>query len=353
MSNQWGRNNQVTRSSGSSGLVLPAILCIALIGAGGYFWFARQAMQTEISGLQNEANALKADVAKALAQRDEAAANLVELKKNSGNWAGELEKDYANLTLNEIPKLNRLLDKRDADISTLEKLLATDKAAAKAAADDFMATIDKLNAALSEARSTREAARQQIEQLTADKQAANKQVSNLKADLERATSETVAARKALDQKTTEAKTQPPTFKSALDLARDVQIKTLEGSLFEERQKVVALDQKVVALEQQLADQAAALKAATVQPADTSPLENAGPAEEKTTPIPGRTPRDRLVVDNIIDTTRGVGVLDQDKTQRLKEQLVSGACVTDALESVFDRVPLILMRNLMRDFKSDC
>ena len=60
-----------------------------------------------------------------------------------------------------------------------------------------------------------------------------------------------------------------------------------------------------------------------------------------------------MVDTIIGTTRGVGFLDDEKKQRLKDQLVSGACVTDALESVFDKVPLILMRNLMRDFKSDC
>jgi predicted nucleic acid-binding Zn-ribbon protein len=343
MSNQWGRDHQVTRGRSSSGLLLPAVLCLALIGAGGYFWFARQAMQTEIAALKAGTTSLTAELAKVTAEKDTANSDLVKFKKNSGNWAEELEKDYAELKLNEVPKLTRLLDKRDADISALEKLLSSEKTAAKSAVDDFTATIAGLNDQLSTAKTDFADARTQAQNLGADKLALNKQIASLKAALERAMADTVAARKALEQKATEAEKKPPTFKSALDLARDVQIKTLEQSLGEERRKVEAL-------QKQLEDQA---QAAARTPSDTLVIDK--PVSEAGLPVPGAglVPRDRLLVDNIIGTTRGVGFLDDEKKQRLKDQLASGACVTDALESVFDKVPLILMRNLMRDFKSDC
>lgn len=347
MSNQWGRDHQVTRGRGSSSLLLPAVLCVALIGAGGYFWFARQAMQTEIAGLKSGTASLTAELAEVTAQKDKANSDLVNLKKNSGNWAEELEKDYAELKLNEVPKLTRLLDKRDADISALEKLLSTERTAAKSAADDFTATIASLNDQLSSARSAFADARTQAQNLGADKLTLNKQVTSLKAALERAMADAVAAQKALEQKVTEAEKKPPTFKSALDLARDVQIKTLEQSLGEERRKVETL-------QKQLEDQAEAAARITAETPSNTPLVDK-PIAEAGQPVPavGLVPRDRLMVDTIIGTTRGVGFLDDEKKQRLKDQLASGACVTDALESVFDKVPLILMRNLMRDFQSDC
>jgi chromosome segregation ATPase len=354
MSNQWGRNNQVTRSGGgSSGLLLAALLCLAVAGAGGYFWFARQQMQAEITALKAATSSLTEEVTKANAEKDRANKALVELKKNSGNWAEELEKDYANLTLNEVPKLNRLLDKRDSDIAALEKLLSTEKIAAKSAAGDFTATIARLNEQLTAAKSDAGDAWKQAEDLGNAKLALDKQVASLKSDLERATADTVAARKALEQKVAEVEKQPPTFKSALDLARDVQIKTLEQNLSEERSRVAVL-------EKQLADQAAEVAKKAVVPAmdtpvinDVTPETDVKPEVEATAPTVDLVPRDRLMVENILSSTRGIGFLDEEKTTVLKDKLTSGACVTDALESVFDKVPLILMRNLMRDFKSDC
>lgn len=343
MSNQWGRDQQVTRGRSSPGLVLPAVLCVALIAAGGYFWFARQTMQTEIAALKTSTASLTAALAEATAQRDKANSDLVNFKKNSGNWAEELEKDYAELKLNEVPKLTRLLDKRDADIAALEKLLSTEKTTAKSAADDFTATIAGLNAQLSTARADSAAASAQAQNLATDKLALNKQIDSLKTSLEKAAADAVAAQKTLEQKMAESSKERP----ALDLALQEQIKTLEQSLGEERRKVETL-------QKQIQDQAeAAARITTETPSDTPAIDKPVPGTGQTVPGAGLVPRDRLMVDSIIGTTRGVGFLDDEKKQRLKDQLASGACVTDALESVFDKVPLILMRNLMRDFKSDC
>lgn len=343
MSNQWGRDQQVTRGRGSSGLLLPAVLCLALIGAGGYFWFARQAMQTEIAALKAGTALLTSELGDVTAQKDKANSDLVNLKKNSGNWVEQLEKDYAELTLNEVPKLNRLLDKRDADISALEKLLSTERSAAQAAADDFTATTAGLNDQLNTARMEAAATQTQAKNLDADRLALNKQIIGLKAALEKAMADNVAAQKALDQTVTDADKKAPTSKSALDQARDVQITTLEQRLDEERRKVETL-------QKQLDDQT---EAAARVVADPPVIDNPASETGQSVPAAGLVPRDRQMVDTIIGTTRGVGFLDDEKKQRLKDQLASGACITDALESVFDKVPLILMRNLMRDFKSDC
>ncbi|MCV9965178.1 hypothetical protein OIU34_25195 [Pararhizobium sp. BT-229] len=348
MSNQWGRDHQVTRGGGSSGALLPIVLCLALVGAGVYFWFARQALQAEIAALTAQTASLSQDLSSAIAEKDKANNDLAEFRKNSGNWAGELEQEYAELKLNEVPKLNRLLDKRDADISTLEKLLSTEKAAAKSASDDFTATLAKIQEQLNAAKSDTADARKQAQDLAADKVALNKQIASLRSAVERAMADTVAARKALEQKQAEAEKKQPTFKSALDLARDVQIQTLEQSLGEERRKVAAL-------EKQLADQAAAAalaKRSDTTPADT-PADNGSTDTGETVSAVDSTQRDGALVETVLGATRGLGFLDDEKTQRLKDKLIAGACVTDALESVFDKVPLVLMRNLMRDLKSDC
>lgn len=346
MSNQWGRNSQVTRSGGSSGFLLPAILCAVLIAASGYFWFTRQAMQTEIAELKAQAASLTDQLGKVTGERDKVTGDLAEFRKNSGNWAGELEQEYAELKLNEVPKLNRLLDKRDADISALEKLLSTERAAAKSAADDFTATIAKINADLTAAKSDAASAKKEAESLAAEKLALNTQITSLRSAVERAMADAAAARKALEQKQAEAQ-RTTAFKSALE-ARDARIETLEQSLGEARRKVAAL-------EKQLADAAAAAAVAKdsgEKTADT-PLSTDLPSTAEAKPAGVLTPRDSLLVENVIGATRGLGFLDEEKTQRLKDKLIAGACVTDALESVFDKVPLVLMRNLMRDFKSDC
>ncbi|WP_275782539.1 hypothetical protein [Pararhizobium gei] len=352
MTNQWGRNNQVTRGGSSGfGIVLPAFLCLALIGSGGYFWYIRQSLQTEISALGSRTQALSAELARVTAEREKAVGDLESFRKNSGNWAGELEKDYANLTLNEIPKLNRLLDKRDADISVLEKRLAVEQKAAESAATGFRETIDGLSQQLSTAKKESADAVQQasdrtraMEQLAAQASKLTTEAASLRSALERAQADTVSARKALESRTAEQEKKPPTFKSALDLARDSQIQALERSLSEERRKTAALEKEL------------ARRPASADPVDG---ETSGEAKAK---VPQNTvetsnaavkPRDSALVETIVSGTRGLGLLDEASTERLKDELVAGACVTDALETVFDKVPLVLMRNLMRDFKSDC
>ncbi|AKI00603.1 hypothetical protein IMCC20628_01897 [Hoeflea sp. IMCC20628] len=53
------------------------------------------------------------------------------------------------------------------------------------------------------------------------------------------------------------------------------------------------------------------------------------------------------------TAPGLETLSQADLQRLTDTLIAGECVTTALKSVFDRVPILTLRNLIRDLNSDC
>jgi chromosome segregation ATPase len=65
------------------------------------------------------------------------------------------------------------------------------------------------------------------------------------------------------------------------------------------------------------------------------------------------PRDADQVERAMNRMPGLDRLDADKQALLRTRLVEGACVTDALEAVFDRVPVLALRNLMRDLRSPC
>jgi hypothetical protein len=52
-------------------------------------------------------------------------------------------------------------------------------------------------------------------------------------------------------------------------------------------------------------------------------------------------------------TPGLDRLNDTQRDRLERTLVSGECVTNALGGVFKRVPVLALRNLMRDLDSDC
>ena len=53
------------------------------------------------------------------------------------------------------------------------------------------------------------------------------------------------------------------------------------------------------------------------------------------------------------TAPGLETLSDADRQKLTDTLVAGECVTTALKSVFERVPILTLRNLIRDLNSDC
>lgn len=324
MTNQWGRNTQTPRGGSSSGLVLAAILCLVLIGAGVYGWFARQNLQAEIAGLSIANASLTDKLAQAEADRKSLSDDMAALKQNAGQWAGKLEQDYADLQLNEVPKLNRLLDKRDETIAALQKRL--DALNAHAVADKA-----RLETELADAKAEIERSSETIVSLQAEAEKLTGDLEQLKAqsgDLGDARSRSETFLRA-------AQSEAATAKSKLE-ALNARVPELEKALVAEKARTAILERQLAALSRSKADEA---------------LET--PRADEQTPNSVRKPRDSAEIATLLATQRGLDRLDDAKRQQLLEALSSGACVTNALESVFDRVPPVVMRDLMRKLKSDC
>lgn len=322
MNNQWGRNTQTPRGGSSAGFLLAAVLCLILIGAGVYGWFVRENLQAEIAGLTEANSTLADELAKAEAERKDLTDDITALKRNAGQWAGKLEQDYADLQLNEVPKLNRLLDKRDATIATLEKQLDTLKANA-----------------------------------TAEKTRLESELTAAKAEVERS-SETISGLQADAEKLNGELAQMKTQSDDLGDARsrtETLLKAARSEAEAAKAKLAALNQRVPELEKALAVEKARTTALERQLATLSaPVTGETPPPDEQTPgDTGRKPRDGAEIAALLAAQPGLGRLDDTRRSRLQDELTSGACVTDALESVFDRVPLVVMRDLMRKLKSDC
>ncbi|OJF91076.1 hypothetical protein AX761_06350 [Rhizobium sp. 58] len=350
MSNQWGRNHQ-PRTGGSSGFLLPVFLCLIIAGGGVYLWFARQTMQAEIAAVNAENIGLTTTIGTITAEKDKLAKDLKAFRENSGDWAGELEKEFADLKLNEVPKLNRLLDKRDADISALEKQMADLRVNAAKAADESAATISAISSDLETARQAVDAREKQVRDLDAEMQGLAGDLAAAQDTVRKRTAERDSARAALVAQAQEADAKLAAAKAENGNTQDATMQALQSALEAERGKVTDLQTKLAAADkarQDDADAAAGLPNAGSD-ADRGAAANTEPAQD------GRVVKRRpeSEVETALRLTPGLGGLDADDIEGLRQKLVSGGCVTDALESVFERVPVIVMRNLMRDLKSDC
>jgi len=352
MSNQWGRNNQ-PRTGGSSGFLLPAFLCLIIAGGGVYLWFARQTMQSEIAAVNTENIGLTTTIGKMTAEKDKLAKDLKAFRENSGDWAGELEKEFADLKLNEVPKLNRLLDKRDADISALQKQLAELRAQSAKAADEYAGTISSISGDLEGARQAAEALEKQVRSVDAERRDLAGDLAAAQDTVTKRTAERDAARKALVVQAQEAEARLAAAKAESGNTRDAAVLALQASLEAERRKVSDLQTRLATANAALqSDAAAQTKDVPDDAVDTGSRATSGSTEaaqdEKTL-----KQRPQSAVETALRLTPGLGGIEAGKIAGLKEKLVSGVCVTEALESVFERVPVIVMRNLMRDLKSDC
>ncbi|MFB2552094.1 coiled-coil domain-containing protein [Ensifer soli] len=387
MVNQWGRNSggvQARPSGPGGGFLLAAALLVVILGGIGYGWYTREGLNGRIAALTAERDDARERLVEAAKAHQDLEARLGDLKRNAGDWAEQLEKDYAELKLNELPKLTRLLDKRDADLDALQK----EKAAVEARAAKEADAARRAEAALKAEVAKGDAARREAD--TAREGEA----------------------KAYAAETTQLRDRLAAAESALAALRAGQDRAADAAGAESRQQIDALRQRVRALEAELAQarqaaqaddavtdakaeeerdalraerdaaRAAAAEAgealtaersarrgveaerdALLRAADTAPAGTTeapagttqAPAGTDEAPAADRaaTPRDPARVDAVLSQTPGMSGLAAADRLRLRDRLIEGACVTQALESVYDRVPIIVMRNLIRGLESGC
>ncbi len=321
MANQWGRENSVRTGTGSRGsVVLPVILSLVL-GIGGTYGYMRFAGADPSARQQAEIAALQDRIADDDARLSALEAENGRLRTAAAEGAISGNREANPASRAEMAALQRQSEERAARISALSEELRQLKAK---------------NAGLEDAAATQTAEISRLTDLNRTAQTQNSaradaEISRLRADI------------------LEAETRHKAALQQLRVANDRDLSALRdeisrktGELAAARAVVETLNARVQTLEAALRDQAA-------KPADPAPQSNL----DDLAPPQGQEARSALMVEEALNRTPGLGNLSDAERTRLKESLVSGACVTEALERIFDRVPVIVLRNLIRDLKSTC
>nr|WP_298105848.1 hypothetical protein [uncultured Shinella sp.] len=345
MNNQWGRsgNGQTSGGGGIGGILFAVVISLALGGAAGYGAFRMmdgavpsgeiEARDRRIADLARELDTRASQVeengqrAQALTEENGALKRQIEaLKSNTdASEAAKAVADNVRLTRDVVPKLENDLElaaQHIADAEALKKRAeeaVLDRERQLSLQSDQIARLEK---ALDQARNTQSSAQ------SAETERLEGEADTLRRDLEE-------AQRAQDRL---RKQDIPALRETI-AAKDKEITTLT-----DRNAALAL--RIDALE-------AAAKPNGQKDAGTKPeLDNAKPSDGAK-PAEGRNPRNAALVAEAMQGTPGLDRLSGDQRDQLERTLVSGECVTNALSGVFKRIPVLALRNLMRDLDSDC
>lgn len=316
MTSEWGRDSNFhlagKRRTGSVTAIL-MILSLALGVAGGYgaFRFTQADISVDASGAA-QTDELEAKIARQAAELDAMAQNLAAVS------------DKAEMTATTISTAENLTRERDALVAeneTLKQNVAALKAGIDAITQD---------ANVAEARVADELARLQNEvvpDLTTERDQLKRKTLMMLADQEnlKARAKAAADSQAADAKRiAELESRVANTEGELAASQEVLNRLSLERRSSEAPQIVAEDVEVDAAKLQ------------------DPLENSA-----------LDARDPDAVAAALRTAPGLETLSDTDRQKLTDTLVAGECVTTALKSVFDRVPILTLRNLIRDLNSDC
>lgn len=317
MNNQWGRGSGGATGGGSGigGILFASIVCLALGGAAGYGAFraisgapsesALEDRDRRIADLADENDALKRqlDALRADASRSDAAESA----------------ENVRLAQEIVPGLQRELELAGQKLAEAERLRKDAEAAATERArelDERAGQIAQLEKAIEEARST--------------------QAANRNAETERLEAEAETLRRELAE-----------AEQAAKRLRTRELPDLVAEIARKNQEIATLTARNAALAERIAALETAAQPTSPQQADDNGArDNAKPADR-------RSPRNAALVAQVIERTPGLDRLTGAQRTQLEQTLVSGECVTNALGSVLNRVPILALRDLMRDLDSDC
>jgi hypothetical protein len=346
MNDQWGRSGSGRPASGGGigGILFASVVSLALGAAGGYGAFRMmdgavptneiEERDQRIADLAKELDARVAQVEentqKAQAASEENGAlkrQLEALRKNAGTSdAAVALAENTRLTETVVPELRNELE--------LAKQLVADAEALKKRAEDAVRDRDRQLSLRADEIARLEKA------LTA---ARNQQTSSQSAEKDRQ-----AAEDALRRELEEAQRAQETIRTTdLPALRD-EIARKDKEIAQLKTRNASLSERIKALES--AARAATVRGEPEGGGNKPVIDNQKPGQK---PGQGRDPRSAVLVALAIDNTPGLDRLSSAQREQLERTLVSGECVTKALNSALQRVPVLALRNLMRDLDSDC
>ncbi|MCJ8147618.1 hypothetical protein [Shinella sedimenti] len=317
MNNQWGRSSGGATGGGSGigGILFASVICLALGGAAGYGAFRAMSGAPSESALEDRDRRI-ADLAD---ENDALKRQLDALRADASRSDPAESAENVRLAQEIVPGLQRELELAGQKLAEAERLRKDTEAAATKRArelDERAGQIAQLEKAIEEARIT--------------------QAANRNAETERLEAEAETLRRELAEAEQAAKT-----------LRTRELPDLVAEIARKNQEIATLTANNAAL----AERIAALETATQQQIPQQADDNG--ARDNAKPADGRSPRNAALVAQVIEKTPGLDRLTGAQRTQLEQTLVSGECVTNALGSVLNRVPILALRGLMRDLDSDC
>lgn len=340
MASQWGRDSgfQSGRKRGGPALTVIVVLLALLFGvAGGYAAFRFGQPSTGAA----------ADAVELNAALDAAGKELSEARAREASSAALVEELRADIA------------RQAAELDALSEKLAANTSAPQQSPDDTTA-VDALTGERDRLAQENQTLKTKLAALEAEREALAQDASltekRLAADLARLQDEVVpdltAERDRLQRKTLMMLADQTDLKARIETATEAQasatqrIAELEARLADAEDELSASREVLDALKLEARAAEVAKTVAAGQGAETTTEQT---APENPTP----DSREPEAVAQALRTTPGLETLSEADRQSLTDMLVAGKCVTTALKSVFERVPILTLRNLIRDLNSDC
>lgn len=341
MANQWGRDSgfQSGGKKGRGGLTgIAMLLCLVIGAAGGYA--AMRFIQPDSDIVIEDTSAELARLNEALVQSRQEAAEARNMQAESAAQVEDLTAQAARQAADQDAMVEKL-----AANSSVAQVSEVDNAAVEglrqerdALAEEnrtLKANLAAVEAELTSQRRSLTAAEEELARLQ------NEVLPQLTA--ERDQLEQKASMMLTDHENLKARASAAEQTHASDTARIAELETRLA----EAERELAASQEVLdglKLEERVADQPDALAQSDVAEAGQEPADDTASM---------RNAREPNAVAQALRTAPGLGTLSDVGRKSLTDRLVAGECVTTALKSVFERVPILTLRNLIRDLNSDC
>ncbi len=352
MSNQWGRDRQPVAARGGSAapVILALALGLAIGGAAGYgsLRYLSGDTASRLAAAEQRNMALSGDLADIRQKLQQALA------------AGEKSENAIGPADGEAAELQKKVDLQRSELDAMTDELARISDALQAEKDRAAS----LSAALGEERTkslSQAAAVAEAQKNAADAKArADAEIADLQARLSKRENDTsrdlvrlqqeeiprlnrqiaelTAQATASGANAARALSQQQMLEKSLASA-EAELTRLRAELGDERRKNAMLAGEIERLKRET----------SVVPVEKPQSPSAATAR----PEAAEGARDPDLVEAILADTPGVDRLTSADRIRLRDMLVSGQCVTTALRAVFPSVPVVTLRDLMRDLKSNC